>query len=112
LGILALISSLIWQGANNLFILFLALFITGFTVGALNLVEKVELIKHAGDGDKEAHFAFFYFIYPLIAALFIFLLSYTQKLNFNYHLVFLITFTLSLISFVFRKKFTKEPTTC
>ncbi len=104
LGILTLASSLIWQGADSLFFLFLALFITGFAVGALSLVEKVELIKCAGEGDKEAYFAFFYFIYPIIAALFIFLLSYTQKLNFNYHLVYLITLFLGIISFALRKK--------
>jgi len=103
ISILVLLSCIFWLFANSVPFLIMSLFLAGFSLGALALSEKVDLIHHSLKKDEEAHYAVFNFIHPLFTTILILFLNMFQIFKFNFSIVFYITIPLTLISFLFLK---------
>lgn len=100
---LILISTTSWIFLHNIYFLITSLFFAGFSLGALTLSEKVDLISKAKSNDKEAYYAVFRFMSPLLITILIFSLNFFQFFQFNFYLVFYVTIPLTLLSFLFLK---------
>ena len=103
INILILFSCLIWLFIGSTTSLILALSVAGFSIGALTLSEKVDLISLSKKQDKEAHYAVFKFVSSLLITILTLALSLLQLSAFNFSLVFYFTITLTLIGFMFLK---------
>jgi len=101
---LILLSSISWIFVYNIYFLIISLFIAGFSLWALTLSEKVDLISKAKSNDKESYYAVFRFMSPLLITILIFSLNFFQFFQFNFYLVFYITIPLTLFSFLFLKR--------
>lgn len=101
---LVLLSCIFWLLTNTVPFLVISLFLAGFSLGALTLSEKVDLINHSGKKDEEAHYAVFNFVHPLFAAILILFLNMFQIFQFHFSIVFYVTIPLTLVSFLFLKK--------
>ncbi len=100
---LVLMSCIFWILTNSVPFLMVSLFLAGFSLGALTLSEKVDLINNSVGKDEEAHYAVFNFIHPLFATIIILSLNMFQIFQFNFSVVFYITISLTLVSFLFLK---------
>lgn len=103
ISILVLLSCIFWLLTNSVSFLIPSLFLAGFSLGALTLSEKVDVINHSVKKDEEAHYAVFNFTHPLFTTIIILSLSMFQIFQFNFSIVFYITIALTLISFIFLK---------
>lgn len=103
IGVLVLVSCIFWLLTNSITLLIISLFVAGFSLGALTLSSKVDLINHSVKRDEEAHYAVFNFTHPLFSSFLIIFLNMFQVSQFNYSFVFYVTIPLTLISFALIK---------